>query len=80
VPVAVLSGLGQSGESFAFLFGLTKPFDDEQLADLYPGGKAEFLERFQASLDAAIDAGFVLAEDRDEILSIAAASYPLLIA
>ena len=80
VPVAVLSGLGQSGESFAFLFGLTKPFDDEKLADLYPGGKAEFLERFQASLDATIDAGFVLAEDRDEILSIAAASYPLLIA
>jgi hypothetical protein len=80
VPVAVLSGLGQSGESFAFLFGQTSPFDETMLADLYPGGKAEYLERFQKSLDATIEAGFVRAEDRAEILAIAAASYPLVLA
>jgi hypothetical protein len=80
VPVAVLSGLGQSGESFAFLFGKTAPFDDDKLADLYPGGKAEYLERFGANLDATINAGFLRSEDRDEILGIAAASYPLLLA
>ncbi len=80
VPVAVLSGLGQSGESFAFLFGKTAPFDEDSLAELYPGGKAEYLERFQTSLDATIEEGFLLADDRSEILSIAAASYPLLLA
>jgi hypothetical protein len=80
VPVAVLSGLGQSGESFAFLFGRTAPFDEATLSELYPGGKAEYLERFEDSLDATIEAGFVRADDRAEILAIAAASYPLLLA
>jgi hypothetical protein len=80
VPVAVLSGLGQSGESFAFLFGRTTPFDEATLSDLYPGGKAEYLQRFEDSLDATIEAGFVRADDRAEILGIAAASYPLLLA
>ncbi len=80
VPVAVLSGLGQGGDAFAFLFGRTSPFDASTLAALYPGGKAEYLERFEDSLDATIEAGFVRAEDRAEILAIAAASYPLLLA
>ncbi|HWF17182.1 MAG TPA: alpha/beta hydrolase domain-containing protein [Acidimicrobiales bacterium] len=80
VPTAVMAGLGQAGESFAFLFGRTIPFDEATLSALYPGGLAEYLERFAASLDATIDAGFVLAEDRAEILGLAAASFPLLLA
>ena len=79
-PTAVLSGLGQSGESFAMLFGRTDPFDEAVLAALYPGGAADQLARFEASLDAAIGAGFVLAEDRAEILEVAAASFPLVVA
>ncbi len=54
VPTAVMSGLGQSGESFAFLFGTTVPFDDATLASHYPGGRTEYLERFEASLDTTI--------------------------
>jgi Alpha/beta hydrolase domain len=77
VPTAVLSGLGQTGEAFAILFGRTEPFDDNTLSVLYPRGKAEYLERFEASLDTAIAAGFILDEDRMEILGLAAASYPL---
>jgi len=77
VPTAVLSGLGQTGEVFAMLFGRTEPFDDATLSKLYPGGKAEYLERFEAALDAAIGAGFILGDDRAEILEGAAASYPL---
>ncbi len=46
VPVAVLSGLGQSGNGFAFLFGTTMPFDTGALARLYPGGKEDYLVRF----------------------------------
>ncbi len=80
VPTAVLSGLGQSGESFAVLFGRTVPFDAAKLAALYPGGKADYMERFAASLDASIVKGFLLEEDRAEILDVAAGSYPLRLA
>ena len=80
VPTAVMSGLGQSGESFAMLFGRTEPFDAATLSALYPGGKTEYLDRFTASLDATIAAGFLLAEDREEILGLAACSYPLVVA
>ena len=69
VPTAVMAGLGQSGESFAMLFGRTEPFDDATLSTLYPGGKDEYLQRFEASLDATIAAGFLLSEDREEILA-----------
>jgi Alpha/beta hydrolase domain len=80
VPTAVMGGLGQSGETFAMLFGRTEPFDDATLTTLYPGGEDEYLERFGTSLDAAIAAGFLLEEDRIEILAVAAHSYPLVLA
>jgi len=50
------------------------------LSELYPGGKAEYLERFERSLDATIEAGFIRSQDRAEILAIAKSSYPLLLA
>ena len=65
---------------FAFLFGTTEPFDETKLASLYPGGPNEYQQRFGASLDATIAAGFLLAEDREEIVELAAASYPLRLA
>lgn len=80
VPTAVMGGLGQTGESFAMLFGRTEPFDDATLAALYPGGEDEYLDRFTTSLDAAIAAGFILEADRLEILAVAASSFPLRLA
>jgi hypothetical protein len=80
VPTAVISGLGQGGDSFAFLFGCTEPLDEAVLAARYPRGKAEYLERFEAALDATIAAGFLLGEDRTEILELARHSYPLVLA
>lgn len=77
VPIAVMSGLGQSGRSFAMLFGRTEPFGEEALLALYPGGKAEYLKRFERSLDSTIAAGFILEDDREEILAVAAIWYPL---
>jgi len=71
-PTAVLSGLGQSGTEFAFLFGTTRPFDAATLARLYPGGRADFLARFGKSLDEALAAGFVLEADAEEIRALAA--------
>ena len=75
-PTATLSGLGQTGEVFAILFGTTTPFDASTLTALYPGGRDDYLARFTDALDETIAAGFVLADDRDEILAVAAASYP----
>ena len=75
VPIARLSGVGNSGSPLAFLAGVTEPFDDATLARLYPGGKSEYLKKFEASLDSAIKAGFILPADRKEILDLAAIAY-----
>ena len=61
-PVAVLSGLGQTGESFCRIFGTTVLFDEAQLAELYPT-EQDYLDAVTESLQAAVDAGFLLAPD-----------------
>jgi hypothetical protein len=76
VPLAVLTGLGQAGDGFAFLFGRTAPFDAATRSRLYPGGKSDYLARFGAALQNSIDAGFLLEDDRAEIEALAAASWP----
>lgn len=77
VPTAHLSGTGNSGSMMAFLFGSSEPFDAQTLGRLYPGGRNDYLRRFQASLDSSIKAGFLLPADRAEILELASAMYPL---
>ena len=60
VPIAVLSGLGQDGESFCRLFGTTAPFDPPaQLQAAYPD-RATFVERWHAATDAAVEAKVIL--------------------
>jgi len=76
VPTAVLSGFGNDGHPVSFLTGTTTPLGAEQLAALYPS-RDDYLARFAAATDAAVDAGFVLAADADEIKAIAAANCPL---
>jgi hypothetical protein len=60
----------------AFLFGSGEPFDAATLARRYPGGVADYLERFTVALDSAIAAGYLAAADRDEIVELASATYP----
>lgn len=62
VPVAVLSGLGQSGESFCLIYGTTALFDDTQLAELYPT-EQDYIDAVTQSLQAAVDARFLLPPD-----------------
>jgi hypothetical protein len=69
-PTAVLSGLGQSGTEFAFLFGTTLPLAPGSAARLYPRGRGDFLARFEAATDAALSGGFLLAEDAAEIRAL----------
>jgi hypothetical protein len=71
VPIARHSGMGNEGNSLAALVGATETYDAATLAKLYGGGSAEYLDRFANSLETAIASGFLLAEDRDEILALA---------
>jgi hypothetical protein len=73
VPVAVLSGLGQSGESFCRLFGTTMLFSEAELAELYPT-EADYVEAVRTSTEAAVAAGFLLAPDAALIVADAEAS------
>ena len=70
----MLSGFGQSGTVFAFLFGTTRPFDAAALARLYPGGRSDFLARFQHATGEALSRGFLLEADAAEIEGLAAAT------
>jgi hypothetical protein len=79
VPTARLSGLapglGQAPRGLADLLGVTEPFNAAKLSALYPGGQAEYVSKFNASLKSAIAAGFILPADETEIQAIAAYSF-----
>jgi hypothetical protein len=74
VPTAKLLGAA-AGSGFMVLMGSSEHYDRAKLDKLYPGGRAEYLAKFTASLDSAIAKGFILRADRKEILDLAAASY-----
>ena len=76
VPIARTSGVGGEESTMSSIFGSGELFDAATVRRLYPGGAADYLERFTASLDSAIEAGFILAADREEILQLAAATFP----
>jgi hypothetical protein len=73
VPVATLSGLGQSGASFCFLFGTTVPFSAARLAALYPS-HARFVARWTAGTLADAAKGFLRPADAAELIAAAAKS------
>jgi hypothetical protein len=76
VPTARLSGLGNSPGAIGALLGVTEPFDQAMLDKLYPGGRAEYLKKFDKALDSAIKSGFILRADAPDIKALAAAMYP----
>jgi hypothetical protein len=76
VPIARTSGVGSEETTMASIFGSGELFDATTVRRLYPGGAADYLERFTTALDSAIQSGFILAADRDEILQLAAATFP----
>ena len=75
-PTSVLSGLAPDGAAgFSVLLGTTRVFDDAELARRYPGGPGDYAAAFRGATDRAVADGFVLAEDADEIVAVAAAGY-----
>jgi hypothetical protein len=67
VPVAVLSGDGQTGGSFCRLFGTTEKFSDEQIAELYPT-EDDYVGAVRASCERAVADGYLLQADADLII------------
>jgi hypothetical protein len=65
-PVAKLNGLGQTGASFCFLFGITVPFTPEQLAAAY-GDHGGFASAWARATNQAMRTGFLLPEDARQI-------------
>jgi alpha/beta hydrolase family protein len=72
VPIATLSGGGQSG-SFCSLFGTTVPFDSATLTSLYPK-HSKYVSAVKKAKNAAVKAGFILKVDAAEIATAAAKS------
>ncbi|MFC3960860.1 alpha/beta hydrolase domain-containing protein [Nocardia jiangsuensis] len=71
VPTAATSGANTENDRMSALFGSGAPFDAAHLARRYPGGLDEYLTGFTTALDRTIDAGFLVAADRPEILELA---------
>ena len=73
VPIATLSGEGQSGDTMCFLFGATELFDNATLATLYPD-HATYVAGVESATDEAVQAGFLMYEDGELIKAAAKAS------
>lgn len=71
VPTSRLSG----NTPLSGLSGLVEPFGKEKLDSLYPGGRNEYMKKFEAALDKQIKAGFILPTDKKEIIEVARISY-----
>jgi hypothetical protein len=72
-PVATLSGRGQSGGGFCFLFGTTTPLTAEQLVTLYRN-HAGFVSAWRRATKDAVDAGFLRADDARQLRAVATES------
>jgi hypothetical protein len=70
VPIATLSGLGQSGGGFCFIFGTTELFDEATLDELYPDHEA-YVAAVDEATDRAVRARFVLRPDAELIVEAA---------
>jgi len=73
VPIAALSGEGQTDSVFCGLFGTTDLFEKAQLANLYPSHDA-YVAAVNASVDATVQKGFLLQPDGELIKARAESS------
>ncbi|NIR39083.1 MAG: hypothetical protein GWN07_31985, partial [Actinobacteria bacterium] len=84
VPVVVTTGdpppgvASERGEGFDIcaLFGRTLPLDTTTLLELH-GSADDYVAAFEASAAAAVDAGFLLAEDAEQLVAEAEANRAL---
>ena len=71
VPTATLSGEPRAADSMlCLLLGSTEPLPPARLLERH-GSRDRYLAAFTGAADSAIEAGFVLSEDRDALLATA---------
>jgi hypothetical protein len=73
VPIARLSGVGQTGSRFCGLFGTTVAFDADQLAALYADHDT-FVSQWNEAVDASVRSGALLDVDAERLKAVAGAS------
>ncbi|HMQ28791.1 MAG TPA: alpha/beta hydrolase domain-containing protein, partial [Acidimicrobiales bacterium] len=86
VPVAALAGDSPGGATVedlaggegdvCVLFGSTEPFDQATLVERY-GTFDDYLDAFRASAETAVEAGYLLPHDADELITEAQANRAL---
>lgn len=68
-PVSTLTGDATPGEPvICLLFGGETPFDATTLGELYPTHE-DYVEAVSAAVDDAVEAGFVLRDDADQVVA-----------
>jgi hypothetical protein len=67
-PSAILRGEPNTGNGFCRLFGTTSLFSGEQMASLYVD-EAGYVEAVTTATNGAVEAGFLLQEDADAIIT-----------
>lgn len=72
-PVAMLSGLGQSGGSFCGIFGTTTPLDQAVLDELYPDHET-YVRKVRAATSRAVFQGYIRKADAALIVEAASQS------
>jgi Alpha/beta hydrolase domain len=76
-PAAVLSGIGQEGNAFCFLFGTTQLFDASTMASRYTD-KAGYTSAVSESVARGIEAGTLLPPDGERIIEAAKLQWDML--
>jgi hypothetical protein len=71
VPLAANVGDGGNSPDLCRVFGHIKVFDAATLAQLYPGGKSEYVEKFDRSADRAVRAGVWLKPESENFKAAA---------
>jgi hypothetical protein len=69
VPVAALSGVGQTGTTFCGLFGTTVPFASAQLQAVHTSHE-QFVTAWTESLDSAVGSGAVQPADAANLRTV----------
>lgn len=76
VPIATLSGEGQTGGAFCSLFGTTALFDEPTLRSLY-ASREDYVSKVREATARAVESGWILAADADLFPAAAAnATFP----
>jgi hypothetical protein len=75
VPLAQNSAIPLSNDIFAFLGGSCHPFTKEKVHALY-GSKEDFLAKFEAAAQRAVEAGVLMPRDVPGLVAEAAGDWP----